>query len=410
VENNSFTSHSEEPPAAQPRQVSILPLWLLPLGILLVEAALRLWMPAGFMERTLHTRAVEIVSLPAPRLQIMGDSVTAGINAATLAQAADFPAGSVANYSLPGTSALFTWFALRRELAAGRVPAAVLYAPHPANLETPMVGRFMGRFGTPGECLELLKDGVSPPDWLFGIACRASVAVRDREELRLAVTEGDFGLFETLHTPGVSVAISQIPIPPSTTPPPKPPLIAADFSAQLSAPFFIAELNTAALDRLCDLAQSHGIRVIWTTVPVIGLFQQRAMAGGGAARYQAWLDELHARHPNLSFVHREIEVYPDNCFLDGWHLNRYGALRFSRELGGLLRGSGDFGPSFGVARSRKTAAGIAASLAPRNRGTQSLPAKAIPIQSPSASQTPPARRPRPGPCCNSGKSPGGLRR
>ncbi len=335
MENNSSTSHFKEPAAPRKPAVSPRALWLLPIGILLVEAALRL-MPNGFMERTLHTRMAEIVTLPAPRVQIMGDSVTAGINAANLAEAAGLPPDTVANYSLPGASPMFAYFTLRRELAAGRVPSRILFAPHPANLETPMIDRFMGRFATAGESMEILLHGVTLPDWLFGAACRASIAMRDREEMRLAVTQGDFGFFQTLRKPAVSVMVSRTKITPPATPPPPLALKPADFPAQLSAPFSVDRVNAACIDAFCQLADQHGIEVDWVTVPVIGLFKQRAMDSGGEARFQAWLDALAARHPNVKLLRRQLEVYPDNCFVDPWHLNSYGALRFSRELGAAL--------------------------------------------------------------------------
>ncbi len=337
MENNSSTSHFKEPASPRARPVSIRALWLLPAGILLVEAALRL-MPAGFMERTVRLRMSEALSLPAPRVQIMGDSVTAGIDAANVAEAAGLPADAVANYSLPGTSPVFAYYTLRRELAAGRAPGRIIYAPHPANLESPMIDRFMGRFATAGESLELLSHGVTPPEWLFGACCRASIAMRDREEFRLAATQGDFGFFKTLRKPAVSVAVSRRKIIPPAAPPPALALAPADFPAQLSTPFSVDRVNAAYLDAFCALAARHNIQVAWVTVPVIGLFKERAMDGGGEAKYQAFLDALAARHPNVVLLHREMEVYPDDCFADPWHLNAWGALQFSREVGTAIRG------------------------------------------------------------------------
>jgi hypothetical protein len=329
VENDSSISHSKR------RPVSVAALWLLPIGILLVEAALRL-MPGGFLVRTLQLRMHEIVTLPAPKLQIMGDSVTEGIIAGNLAKALNLPVDQVGNYCLPGTSPMFAYFTLRRELAAGRVPGRILFAPHPANLEEPMVDRFMGRFATTTESLELLRHGVTLPVWLFGEACRDSVAMRNREEFRLAVTQGDFGFFTTLHKPAVSVLNSRIPV---VQPLPGQPLAVnpADFPAQLSTPFSVDRVNAAYIDAFCDLAAAHGIRVTWVTVPVIDLYKERAMAAGGEAAYQAYLDGLVARHPNVSLLHRQLEVYPDTCFFDPWHLNHYGEDRFTAEVAAALK-------------------------------------------------------------------------
>jgi hypothetical protein len=61
------------------------------------------------------------------------------------------------------------------------------------------------------------------------------------------------------------------------------------------------------------------------------------MSGDRDERYESYLAGLAARHRNVTLVHTEIEAYPDNCFADPWHLNAYGGLKFSTELGRLLR-------------------------------------------------------------------------
>jgi hypothetical protein len=162
--------------------------------------------------------------------------------------------------------------------------------------------------------------------------------MRNREEFRLAVTQGDLGFFQTLRKPAVSVLNSRTEV----VAPIAGPALAlrpADFPAQLSAPFSIDRVNAGYIDAFCDLAAAHGIPVTWVTVPVIELFKERAMSGGGEQAYQAWLDGLAARHPNVTLLHRQLEVYPDNCFSDPWHLSRYGQTRFTAEVAATLRGN-----------------------------------------------------------------------
>jgi len=60
------------------------------------------------------------------------------------------------------------------------------------------------------------------------------------------------------------------------------------------------------------------------------------MSGGGAEKYEAYLRGLAARHANVTLLHPEIAVYPDDCFADPWHLNPYGARQFSEALGAEL--------------------------------------------------------------------------
>jgi hypothetical protein len=321
-----------EPPR---RPVTVRPLFLLPIFVVLVEIALR-FMPAGYMVRTANARLAEILSLPAPQVQIMGDSVSAAINSANLAEAAGLPAGSVQNYSVPGTSPVFAYYTLKREIDAGRTPATILYAPHPANLETPMVDRFVGRLGAPAEDVDLFRHGVTLPEWLFGACCRASIAMRYREEMRVAFTEGDFGFFTTLRTPTVSVAASQTPIPATVQAANRPAFSAASFPPQLSTPFFLDPVNRNYIGLFCDLAGSKGIVVCWVTMPVNSTFAGLAMKGQAGEDYENFLTDLAARHANVRLLHPQIEIYPDSDFADPWHLNPHGALKFSTELGVAL--------------------------------------------------------------------------
>ena len=43
---------------------------------------------------------------------------------------------------------------------------------------------------------------------------------------------------------------------------------------------------------------------------------------------------------NVLLLHRGLDAYPDDCFRDPWHLNQYGAWRFSAEVGSALKQMG----------------------------------------------------------------------
>ena len=109
------------------------------------------------MVNTLRARLREIVTRAAAPVQIMGDSVSAGIKASVVAEQLGKPATTVSNYSLPGTSPLFAQATLQRQLAAGKAPRVIVYAPHPAHLGAPMVERYLGRFATAGEAWDFAK-------------------------------------------------------------------------------------------------------------------------------------------------------------------------------------------------------------------------------------------------------------
>lgn len=330
MENNSSTSHSKSP-------VSLKPLGLL-IVLLVLGETLLLFLPEGFMTQTMISRLREITSLPAAPVQLMGDSVSAGINPTVVAESAALPAGAVSNYSLPGTSPLFAFFTLRREIAAGRIPKVIIFAPHPANLNAPMIDRFIGRFATPREVMELLANRVSPAECLFGALCRVSYTLRYREELQSFVTQGNREFFHTWHTPIASVATSPSPSPTSEPEPERDPNVFTEgtLAPQLITPFFVAPENAIFIDKFCNLAAAHGIRVAWVSMPTIALLTKRGSGDTRDGKYFAYLESVARRHGNVTILHREIDVMPDADFSDPRHLNRHGAWVFSRQLGEWL--------------------------------------------------------------------------
>ena len=326
--NISSTSPSRRP-------LSLKALWYLLAGLFLVEALAHL-LPDGYMAQTLHRRMGEIVSRPAAPIQIMGDSVFSAIHAETVSESAGLRDRAISNYSLPGTSPMFTWFTLRRELAASEVPRFIIYAPHPATLSSPMIERFLGRFATFDEAMDLLRNRAPVSEFLFGAACRASYTLRYREELQTVVTQGTLEFFRTMKKPVPSMRESQQRMSEPAPPPPKV-FSPKDLSPQLSAPFRLSALNARYLDKFCDLAAEHHIQIAWVSPPTIAALKEHGFGNTADGRYFAFLQAMAARHPNLTILHPEIDVMPDGYFIDAWHLNRYGAWQFSRELGGWVR-------------------------------------------------------------------------
>src|SRR4051812_15345955 len=143
---------TETPIQEADRPGTLTALWLFIAAVLVIESALRL-LPEGFMTRTLQHRAEEIRNLPATTIQVVGDSVSSALRAAQLQRLVGGNS-EVSNYSLPGTSPMFNYFVLRREISAGQVPRIILFAPHPCTWGTPFVDRFLARFANPREAAE----------------------------------------------------------------------------------------------------------------------------------------------------------------------------------------------------------------------------------------------------------------
>lgn|GEM_PF-3180928 len=316
------------------RVVPLQPIFAAALLAVAIDAALHL-LPEGFMTRTLHLRAQEIVQRQAPRIQIMGDSVSAALRPPVIASQIGCPPEEIANYSLPGTSPLFAYFTLRREIEAGRIPKAIVFAPHPGHFSTPMFERLLGRFATTREAWDYARAGAKLDDMLFGGVCRLSYTMRYREELYGVVLQGDREFFHTLKTPAVSLAITEAGLPKPEEPAEGsgPTFREGELPGPLLAGFSVDPLCGKFVERFLDLAEAHQIQVLWVSMPGIGVLHQRWERNGDLPRFQAYLEGLAQRHRNLTLLHPSVDPWPDRYFSDPRHFNHAGAWRLSEQLG-----------------------------------------------------------------------------
>ena len=317
-----------------PTKATLTPIWFFLIAVLVIESVLRI-LPEGFMTRTLQHRAEEIRYLPATSVQLMGDSVSSALRAGQLEHLLG-DKYEVSNYSLPGTSPMFNYFVLKRQLAAGQAPKVIVFAPHPCTWNDPFVDRFMSRFANPGEAAQLLRDGVGFSDWMYGILCRASYTLRYREEFYMALVEGDRGHFETWQKPVTSVQNTRAKITPEAMAPTRPPdtsINPLSLPPALTQPIAIHPDNERYFEQFCDLAAKHDISIVWLTLPEAEVFRKRFPGPERTAAYAPFVERMKARHPNLFPLSTSIPVLPDSHFLDPWHLNAYGAWAFSKDAG-----------------------------------------------------------------------------
>lgn len=316
----------------------LTPLWLFLIGVLLIETVLRL-LPEGFMTRTLRHRAEEIRYLPATRVQLMGDSVSSALRAGQLEHLLG-EGSEVSNYSLPGTSPMFNYFVLSRQIAAGQKPKVIVFAPHPCTWGDPFVDRFLARFANPEETFELLGNGVKFTDWCYGLLCRASYTLRYREEFYLALVQGDRGFFQTWQKPVSSVQNTRAKVTTeelAPAPPPEKRIDPRGLPPTLTQPISIHRDNEVFFEKFCRLAAEHDIEIVWLTLPEAQVFRDRFPGAQRTAAYAPFVERMRARHPNLHPLSTEIPVLPDSHFQDPWHLNPYGAWAFSQQAGQQLR-------------------------------------------------------------------------
>jgi hypothetical protein len=316
-------------------------LWLFLVSFLVIESILHI-LPEGSMTRTLRHRSEEILYLPPTRIQFMGDSAT---NALQVQLIEKFLGGNheLSNYALPGTTPLFSYFVLKRQIAAGRAPNVIVFAPHPFTWGDSFMDRFLGRFSTPEESAKLLKDGVQLSDWVYGSLCRMSYTLRYREELYKLVTQGDSGFIESWKQQIVPVQNTRAKIEIDAKPPEEPKksgLNPNNIPPILSRPISIHPYNEIYLDKFCDLAAKHDIQIIWLTLPIpeaLGALATKIPEKERTAVYDDFVKRMAARHPNLHPIEPKIHTLPDTHYRDDyWHLNPYGSWVFSQRTGEQL--------------------------------------------------------------------------
>jgi hypothetical protein len=336
VETNLSTLPSK-PTANGTTGQCLTPLWLFIIGVLVVETAVRV-MPEGFMTRTLQHRGEEIRYLPPTDIQLMGDSaaspVLVGILESYIGQGYE-----ISNYALPGTSPLFNYFSLRRQIAAKKTPKLIVLAPHPFVLGDPLLDRFLARFATPGESARMLRDGVKFGDWFYGTLCRFSYTLRYREEFYKLLTAGDTTFFHRLTDPITSVQntrakVTEINLQPAV--PTHSAINAKNIPPLLSAPIVIHPYNELYLDKFCDLAEANGIRIVWLCLPVPELILGKSRDPKRTANYTDFVNRMKARHKNFSATAATVPTLPDTHFLDAYHMNPYGAWVFTHQTGQQL--------------------------------------------------------------------------
>jgi hypothetical protein len=252
----------------------------------------------------------------------------------------------LSNYALPGTTPLFCYFVLERQLAAGRAPKVIVLAPHPFTWGDSFMDRFLGRFATVEESAALLKETVHLDDWIYGSLCRMSYTLRYREELYKMLTQADMAFVNSWKQQIVPVQNTRAKIADEEKPPEEPKqslLNPNNIPPILTRPVSIHPYNEYYLDKFCDLAAAHHIQIIWMTLPIPESLAKRIPGKEPTKVYDDFVKRMLARHSNLhelsssTATHGSIYTLPDNHYReDYWHLNPYGSWVFSQRAGAQL--------------------------------------------------------------------------
>lgn len=281
--------------------------------------------------------------LPAGGILTLGDSqVELGISPVTLESHLGRPVQCLA---IPGGQAPSSYFLLRRALAAGAAPAAIVVDFEPHLLQH---GRGPGQRTWPEladldenlDLAETLKDSDAFASMSVG---RLLPSVRDRLEIRLNLMAAFRGETPTMPDQMTMARRNRGMNRGALLLAKQPPGHQHDF-AQWSnpGPWAPNPVNEAYVHRLLRLARHHKIPVFCALMPVVPGLKAKSATGGMEPAYFAWLGKLQARYPNLTVLDWRNAGYPDSAFSDALHLDIEGsasvAMALADQLGRSLRG------------------------------------------------------------------------
>lgn len=96
-------------------------------------------------------------------------------------------------------------------------------------------------------------------------------------------------------------------------------------------------LSRVYVDRVLDLARSHGIRVFWLLPPIRPELQAECERSGFDDRHVAFVRSFQAHDPNVTVIDGRHARYDPKVFFDPHHLDRDGAAVFSAEVSETVR-------------------------------------------------------------------------
>jgi hypothetical protein len=313
----------------------LMALTLLIGAVVAIEAVLAFWGPESTLVNEYRQVLARAPVEPAPDLLVMGDSVARGSILTSVLHEHLGKGVTIRNDAMQGTGPETAYFALKRMIAAGRIPGAILYAPSPHTFASTRMHIVAGGLCTWPEMADLLGSGHDRFDILGSTLLRFSYTLRYREQIaellrgrrevlalfRPAVLNED----ERVASAEKQAADRK---PTAATPAPLKPLF--------RIPFTVAPVNRYYLDRFLNLAARHKIPIYWVTTPCTQRGYDSREKFGFNADYYRFLDQL-ATRPQVTVLQREFPVYADTDTSDQTHFDLPASRRFSAELGRRLQ-------------------------------------------------------------------------
>ena len=101
--------------------------------------------------------------------------------------------------------------------------------------------------------------------------------------------------------------------------------------------FHCSRINKAYVEKFLDLAKAHQIPVFWLLPPYQPDLQARCERSGFDARHEVFVREFQTRYPSLFVLDARRSSYQPEVFYDLHHLGREGATVLSADVGVSIR-------------------------------------------------------------------------
>jgi hypothetical protein len=316
--------------------VPFLAAWLL-FGV--IESVLPLFLPESRMVDVSRAITEAITEREAPDILVLGDSVAYGSIWSVELEDVLQHGVSAANFGIPGTNPITTYYLLRRQIENGKPPGVILYAHSPHTfVGDKSIAVQVGAFLNLAESWDLYWSGFDAFELLYGNLSRWSYTLRYRDSFRAMITRGEreffvreertvaFGQARMDRYLGDDDRFRQRNVAGLPQPPPR----------ILFQPFEISQRKLEFVHKTIALAADNDIPIYWVSMPMPETTFSIRSDSGFMQRYYEQVDALVAGTA-MEYLQREIDVLPDEQYRDYWHLQAVTGIGFSRHLGKLLQ-------------------------------------------------------------------------
>ncbi len=290
--------------------------------------------PSGAVTRNSSERTF-LAQSETPDVQIIGDSVAYfGLISSALV---DDPSIYVRNDALSGSLLPYSYYVLRREFEAGRIPRAVVLAHSPFGFGQPAIREMAATFLDWEELADLALDG----EWqqaLYGALARSSYILMNRQSFRNLLMSGDWRFFATPTASHVHKTVSDVDLLETyrTNATAKRPVDGWKGPTNLEALhqlaiFRVRRETDRYFRKLLALAKEYDVPVFWITLPVSSSIRESLRDTHFEEDLSAYLARFE-RSGDLIVLERSLLAYDDRMFADEIHPTVAVTVRFSCEL------------------------------------------------------------------------------